>query len=175
MAGDADKTPPQQGARRRRATKRETAMRDLRFVEKLAAGVTIEEIAASEGISPKWARERKAALLARRAIDRPDEFIQLQVRRLSEAMLVAYSAMTAGNLKAVDQVIKVVRELDRYHGFGAYPNPRIFALAEPAAPAPLALPPLALPEPPAALAAPKAEPMADGAKSEPPVPTQSED
>jgi hypothetical protein len=27
-------------------------MRDLRFVEKLAAGVTIEEIAASEGISP---------------------------------------------------------------------------------------------------------------------------
>ena len=121
MAGDADKTPTQHGARRRRATKRETAMRDLRFVEKLAAGVTIEEIAASEGISPKWARERKAALLARRAIDRPDEFIQLQIRRLSEAMLVAYSAMTAGNLKAVDQVIKVVRELDRYHGFGAYP------------------------------------------------------
>ena len=51
MTGDADKTPPQLG-KRRRATKRETAMRDLRFVEKLAAGVTIEEIAASEGISP---------------------------------------------------------------------------------------------------------------------------
>ena len=51
MAEDADKTPPQLG-KRRRATKRETAMRDLRFVEKLAAGVTIEEIAASEGISP---------------------------------------------------------------------------------------------------------------------------
>ena len=166
MAGDADKTPTQHGVKRRRATKRETAMRDLRFVEKLAAGVTIEEIAASEGISRKWARERKAALLAERAIDPPEEFIQLQIRRLSEAMLVAYSAMTAGNLKAVDQVIKVVRELDRYHGFGAMSGPRSFALAEPAAPAPLALPPLALPEPPAALAPPKAEPAADGAKSE---------
>ena len=71
MTGDADETAKQNGARRRRATKRETAMRDLRFVEKLAAGVTIEEIAASEGISPQWARERKAAILARRAIDPP--------------------------------------------------------------------------------------------------------
>ena len=30
-------------------TKRELAKRDLRFIEKLAAGATIEEIAASEG------------------------------------------------------------------------------------------------------------------------------
>ena len=107
------------------ATKRKTAMRDLRFVEKLAAGVTIEEIAASEGISPKWARERNAALLASRAIDGAGhEFIKLQIRRLSEAMLVAYSAMTAWDLKAVDKVIKVARELDRYHG-RAYANPRM--------------------------------------------------
>ena len=111
-------------AKRRRATKRELAKRDLRFIEKLAAGVTIEEIAASEGISAKWARERKAAILAGRAIDPPHEFIQLQIRRLSEAMLVAYSAMSTGNVKAVDQVIKVVRELDRYHGFVAIPRPR---------------------------------------------------
>ena len=145
MTGDADKTPPQLG-KRRRATKRETAMRDLRFVEKLAAGVTIEEIAASEGISRKWARERKATLLAGRAIDPPEEFIQLQIRRLSEAMLVAYSAMSAGNLKAVDQVIKVVRELDRYHGFAPHPNAPRFATSLPAAPPPL----LALPEPRAA-------------------------
>ena len=124
-----------------------------------------------KGYRPNGRANARRRFSRERAIDRPDEFIQLQVRRLSEAMLVAYSAMTAGNLKAVDQVIKVVRELDRYHGFGAYPNPRIFALAEPAAPAPLALPPLALPEPPAALAAPKAESMADGAKSEASVPT----
>ena len=174
MAGDEDKTPTQHGAKRRRATKREQAMRDLRFVEKLAAGVTIEEIAASEGISPQWARARKSAILAQRAIDPPHEFIQLQIRRLSEAMLVAYSAMSAGNVKAVDQVIKVARELDRYHGFGPYPSAQSLASPAPAAPPPLALPPLALPEPPAALSAPKAEAMADGANSEPLVPAQSE-
>ena len=161
--------PTNAGAKRRRATRRELAQRDLRLIEKLAAGVTIEEIAASEGISCKWARERKAAILAARAIDPPHEFIKLQIRRLSEAMLVAYSAVSGGNLKAVDQVIKVVRELDRYHGFGGLSIPQ--SSARP----PVAPPPLALPEPPAALAAPEPpaalparEPeAADEAESEP--------
>ena len=34
-------------------------------------------------------------------------------------MLVSYSAMSNGDLRAVDKVVKVARELDRYHGFGA--------------------------------------------------------
>ena len=144
MTEDAGGKAPKTKPKRPRATKREVAQRDLRLIEKLAAGVTIEEIAASEGISCKWARERKAAILAARAIDPPHEFIQLQIRRLNEAMLVAYSSMTTGNVKAVDQVIKVVRELDRYHGFGAISIPQ--SLAE----SPLTPPPLALLEPPAA-------------------------
>src|ERR1700677_2298074 len=130
--------------KRPRATKRELAQRDLRLIENLAAGVTIEEIAASDGRACKWARERKAALLAERTIDPPREFIQLQIRRLNEAMPIAYSAMSNGNVKAVDQVIKVVRELDRYHGFGPISIPQSFAEA------PVTPPPLALLEPPAA-------------------------
>jgi hypothetical protein len=118
--------------------------RDLRLIEKLAAGATIEEIAASEGISVKWARERKAAVLASRVIDTPHEFIKLQIRRLSEAMLVSYSAMSLGDLKAVDTVIKVARELDRYHGFGAISRPQ--SLPE----APVTPPTLVLLEAPAA-------------------------
>jgi hypothetical protein len=141
--------------KRPRATKRELAQRDLRLIEKLAAGVTIEEIAASEGISCKWARERKAALLAERTIDPPREFIQLQIRRLNEAMPIAYSAMSNGNVKAVDQVIKVVRELDRYHGFGAISAPQSFAES------PVTPPPLAL------LAPPAAEPAMNWDESEP--------
>ena len=120
------------------------AKRDLRLVEQLAAGVTIEEIAANEGISPQWARRRKAAILAERAIDPPHEFIQLQIRRLSEAMLVAYSAMSDGDLHAVDHVVKIVRELDRYHGLGLHSNAQ--RLAGPAS----AGSPLALPSPRAA-------------------------
>jgi hypothetical protein len=143
MTQDADRQAAK--SKRRRATKRELAMRDLRFIEKLAAGATIEETAASEGISIKWARERKAALLASRVIDTPHEFIKLQIRRLSEAMLVSYSAMSLGDLNAVNKVIKVVRELERYHGFAPRLNAPRFATSLPAAP-----PPLALPEPPAA-------------------------
>ena len=49
----------------------------------------------------------------------PAEFLALQVSRLNEALLVAYSAMSGANLRAVDLVVKIVRELDRYHGFSA--------------------------------------------------------
>ncbi len=156
-AAQTEAGPP----RRKRATKGELARRDVRLMEQLAAGVTIEEIAANQGISVKWARERKAAVLGQRAIDPPHEFIKLQIRRLSEAMLVAYCAMSDGNVKAIDQVIKVVRELDRYHGFG--PDARFPSLAaSPAEPRPLALL-----EPPAALAPPQGEEVADEAVSEP--------
>ena len=85
-------------------------------------------------------------------------------------MLVAYSAMSAGNLKAVDQVIKVVRELDRYHGFTPRPVAPNYTPS-----LPTASPPLALPEPPAALAPPKAESVADALKSEASVPMSGED
>ena len=127
MAKTADPTATDARPKRRRITKRELAKRDLRFIDKLAAGATIEEIAATEGISAKWARERKRAILAERAVDPPHDFIQLQIRRLSEAMLFAHSAMSIGNLKAIDQVIKVVRELDRYHGFGSHAHAPRFA------------------------------------------------
>jgi hypothetical protein len=159
MTQDADGKAAKTGSKRRRATKRELAMRDLRFIEKLAAGATIEEIAASEGISIKWARERKAALLASRLIDAPHEFIKLQIRRLSEAMLVSYSAMSLGDLNAVDKVIKVARELDRYHGFAPDRSAQRYATSLPAAP-------LALPEPRAAEPAmdwDEIEPRDDGA------------
>jgi hypothetical protein len=83
-------------------------------------------------------------------------------------MLFAYGAMSIGNLKAIDQVIKVVRELDRYHGFGPHSHAPRFS-----APPPVAPPPLALPEPPAALAPPEVGEATDGATNEPPDPAPS--
>lgn len=126
-------------ARGKRVTKLELAKRDARIIERLAAGLMIEEIALREGVSARRVRERVSAILARRAHDSPGEFAQMQIRRLSEAMLVAYSAMSGGNLKAVDRVVRIVRELDRYHGF---------AFARPPAPdfAPLQPPALAGPQ-----------------------------
>jgi len=61
------------------------------------------------------------------------------VSRLNEALLAAYGAMSAENLEAVDRVVKIVRELDRYHGFAVQAaTPRSPRLPPPSA-APLAL------------------------------------
>jgi hypothetical protein len=56
-------------------------------------------------------------ILARRMPQPPAEFLALQVSRLNEALIVAYGAMSGMDLRAVDRVVKIVRELDRYHGF----------------------------------------------------------
>ncbi len=67
-------------------------------------------------------------ILAERAPEPPAEFLALQVSRLSEALLLSYSAMhnsvTGTNFEAVDRVVRIVRELDRYHGFTAVARPR---------------------------------------------------
>ena len=58
----------------------------------------------------------------------PAEFLALQVSRLNEALLVSFGAMhttaTGTNFEAVDRVVRIVRELDRYHGFAAAPRSR---------------------------------------------------
>ena len=56
-------------------------------------------------------------MLASREIDPPAGFVQLQIARLSEAMIVARTMMMQGNLQAMDRFIKLTSELDRYHGF----------------------------------------------------------
>jgi hypothetical protein len=45
----------------------------------------------------------------------PAEFAALKVGRLNEALFVSFNAMSGANLRAVNRVVKVVRELDRYH------------------------------------------------------------
>jgi len=122
-------------------------LRDARILERLVAGLSVEEMAAREGISPRLARERVSAMLRRQA-NRPAEYAEMQIRRLSEAMLVAYSAMGGGNMKAVDRVVKIVRELDRYYfGPGALSPARIAPPALPPAEAPAPAEPLALAAP----------------------------
>ncbi len=79
------------------------------------------------------------SLAARR--NRPRSFWLCRSSRLNEALIVAYSAMSGANLQAVDQVVKIVRELDRYHGFAVAderPPPRPPRLGPPTI-APLAL------------------------------------
>jgi hypothetical protein len=129
--------------KRKRATKRAMVERNRRLIEYLMVGRTLDDIAAREGLSVRRTREIVRASLARRPLDTPAEFVQLQIRRLSEAMLVAYGAMSGGNLKAVDRVIAIVREFDRYHRFAL------------GLPAPVELPAMAASPRPPALESPR--------------------
>ncbi len=103
----------------RRAARRLRAEREKLVVEYLNSGISVPEIAAACGVTEKHMRAFIRETLARRMPAPPAEFLAMQVSRLNEALLVSYSAMSGANLQAVDRVVKIVRELDRYHGFVA--------------------------------------------------------
>ena len=100
----------------RRKARALKAAREQQIVNLLNSGVSVAEIAQSRGVSHRRMRMIVAEILARRAPQPPAEFVAVQISRLSEALLVSYGAMGGGNLEAVDRVVKIVRELDRYHG-----------------------------------------------------------
>jgi hypothetical protein len=118
-SSDSPPPPPRRdrsiaGRRRARAAK---AARERRITHFLNAGLRVDEIAANERLSVKRMRNLVRETLARHEPEPPAEFVALQLSRLREALLVSYNAMGGGNLGAVDRVVKIVREMDRYHGF----------------------------------------------------------
>jgi hypothetical protein len=138
--------PRSRSRAQRLARRRERAADDGRLLTLLMAGVATDELALQEGVSPRRMRERIDAMLARRGVDSPAAFVPLQTARLGDALKVAYAAMMDGDLKALDRYLRVLRELERYHGYRP-PEPQ--ALAPAPRPARLAAPaqPRALPAP----------------------------
>jgi hypothetical protein len=124
--------PPKTAGRRKSplpAARLRKAQREQKIIAWLNAGVSVPEIAGRQGVTERRIRQRVQEILAKRAPRAPAEFVALQVSRLNEALLVAYSAMANQNLEAVDRVVRIVRELDRYHGlaspdFADAPEPR---------------------------------------------------
>ena len=114
----APEPPPPPPPPRRSAMRRATAERKLRILERLTAGVSVAHIARVENITIRRVRQIIAEMLAKREVDPPAGFVQLQIARLSDAMTVAHTMMMEGDLKAMDRVIRLAGELDRYHGFG---------------------------------------------------------
>ena len=101
-------------------------------------GLTVAHIARVEQLTVRRVRQIIAEMLASREIDPPAGFVQFQIARLSEAMIVARTMMMQGNLQAMDRWMRLTSELDRYHGF----SPAQIPWAREAAP-----PRLAAPEP----------------------------
>ncbi len=105
-----------------RAARLARFQREQLIVDFLNRGVSVVEIAARVGLSEKRTRAVIRETVARRMPHPPEPpdpspgVVAIQVSRLNEALLVAFSAMSPSNLKGVDQVVKIVRELDRYGG-----------------------------------------------------------
>ena len=140
--------PPPASPPARRSARRATAERKLRVLERLTAGVSVAHIAHAEDLSVRRVRQIIAEMLAEREVDPPAGFAQLQIARLSDALTVAHTRMMEGDLQAMDRLIRLVGELDRYHGLARAPL----------AAAPTAAPALAPPSPqPPQIAAPARE------------------
>jgi hypothetical protein len=54
--------------------------------------------------------------LATRRLDAPEDYTRLQVVRLTKALRCADVSLEEGDLKAIAPFVKVVRELNFYHG-----------------------------------------------------------
>ena len=103
----------------RRAAHLDKARRERRIVALLNRGLSMAEIAAREAVTEKRMRAVVREILARRMPEAPADYAALQASRLNEALLVAMSAMSGTNLRAVECVVKILRAMDRYHGFAA--------------------------------------------------------
>jgi len=122
----------------RAAPRRKAADQRLRILERLIGALSVAHISRVEKLTVRRAPQLIAAMLESREIDPPAGFVQLQVARLSAAMIVSHMMMMEGDLQAVDRMIRLTRELDRHHGFARAP---------------------ALPERPRRLAAPARQPQ----------------
>jgi hypothetical protein len=135
-------TPTSERARKRAAGKtlREALIkRRETYFDLLVSGYSIEQIASHTKTSVA-VRRAVGQALAKRRLDAPEDYARLQVARLTKALRCADVSLEEGDLKAIAPFLKVVRELNLYHGvnFGRAPP-----LAPPPEIAPTA-PPLVL-------------------------------
>src|SRR5271156_191621 len=108
---------------RRIATRRAIAERKLRIVERLTSGLSLAHIAHVERLTIQRVRQIIAQMLEKREVDPPSGYVQLQIARVGEAMVVAHTMMLQGDLQALDRLIKLNGEPDRYPGCGREPLP----------------------------------------------------
>jgi hypothetical protein len=102
----------------------------------VVSGHSHEQVARAMKVSVATVRREVDRVIAARRLDAPEKYVHLQVARLNIALEEVVTAVKRSNIKAVEPLMKLVAQLDRYHGLTG-PMP----LAPPA-------PPLSLPPPP---------------------------
>ncbi len=84
--------------------------------ELLASGYSPEEIAETRKVSIRTIQREIDSAIARRPLDAPEQYVHLQLARLTKALRFADAALERGELKAVRALVDVVAAMDCYHG-----------------------------------------------------------
>ena len=101
-------------ARRRRLGAHGMIFRRRRVFARLREGLTYDEIAAEEGVSPSRIRQIVSGELQKRAVDSGAEHAKLQLDRLAPALQLAAEAIAAGDISAIMPYLRAIDRLDRY-------------------------------------------------------------
>ena len=98
-----------------RGTARQRALRNERLLERMQEGWSYESIASAERLSVSHVRDIVARALRRREPDGANEHMRLQRLRLAPSLRVAAEAIAAGDLRAIDRMLRLLDRLDRYN------------------------------------------------------------
>lgn len=91
------------------------------YFDLLVSGYSVEQIVSHTKKSPSAVRRAIGQALATRPLDAPEDYARLQVARLTKALRCVDVALENGDLKAIAPFVKVVRELNLYHGVNVSP------------------------------------------------------
>jgi DNA-binding CsgD family transcriptional regulator len=103
-------------ARRRKTRRAKLIERREAYFDLLVSGYSIEQIARHAKTSPSAVRRAVGQALAKRPLESPEDYARLQVARLTKALRCADASLDEGDLNAIAPFVKVVRELNLYHG-----------------------------------------------------------
>ena len=126
-----------------RARRAQKAAIRQQYFEALAAGFTPQQIAEVRKVSVKTIRREIDRAVAERRLDAPERYAHLQVARLTKALRLADALIDRGDVRGLAPLVKIVGELDRYHGLGrrwrTAPRAPRYEAPDPLPAAPLAL------------------------------------
>lgn len=97
-----------------RLTARDRAMRRDRIFARLLEGQSAAAIAAEEGVTARRVRQIVRDSLERWDADPAQDYAGVQIARLESALRLIEQKIAAGDIKAIDRLVKVLDQLDKY-------------------------------------------------------------
>ena len=102
-----------------RVTARDRELRRLRILARLQEGWSYEAIASEAGLSRERIRQIVEETIEQREVNRSCDHVRLQMMRLDPALRLAAEQVAAGDLRAVDRLLRVMERLDKYQTMAA--------------------------------------------------------